>query len=460
MREELVGDTPIARGRARPRRMLPVVLLLLFPALADPVCAEEAPSPDAERFRARLDSRERFAVPDAATGLTRDVDRPFLCIVDSARYEFGGADDEASSFTSACENDSTREPDGMARLSREYGIDAARIAGYKRLLSDTFLHASPLLRKWLLHPQLKTIDVLVGSGVNGVSDGVVVPPRSPAERPRYIYALGFNAAVFEADEARGLETFLGYFEAFQSLRGGLEHRARSLVARRRYERMPGGPAVSLSLFDEASGRAIRGPVGILLKIAHHELGHCMVSFVDPPALGSRVVEGRDVYVWGDAPVPGPYRTGMLKRESDFPKLVFTREPASHVNGDYAFESPAMNRLRDTLCFAREAACGSKRHAPGDPAFVADLLATYRGTGLLTAISTWRPDEVLCEWESVLALERWVKSWKVFPAPETSRRFVDVAREARGFRRRAEVVRYIEYRREVFRAYLEGTEVGR
>lgn len=409
---------------------------------------------EAARFRARLDARERFAVPDRATGLTREVDRPFLCIVDSARYEFGGPDDEAGSFTSPCANDSTREPDDLARLAREHGIDAARIVRYKSLLAETFVHASPLLRKWLLHPQLKAIDILVGSGVNGISDAVVVPPRTPAGRNRFIYALGFNVAAFEADEARGLETFLGYFEAFQSLRGGLEHRARSLIARRRYERMPGGPAVSLSLVDETSGRAIRGPVGILLKIAHHELGHCMVTFVDPPALGSATVEGRSVYVWRSAPIPRQYRTGKLKRDSDFPGIVFTRAPASRRNADYAFENPEMNRLRDSLCFAREADCGSRRHAPGDPGFVEDLIATYRGTGLLTAISTWRPDEVFCEWESVLALERWVKSWKVFPAPETSQRFVDVKREMRGFRRRAEIKRYVEYRREVFREYLD------
>ena len=442
-----------------PRRPSPVGLLLLLPLLSVPVFAENATSPDAARFRARLDSRERFAVPAGATGFTREVDRPFLCIVDSARYEFGGPDEEASAFTSRCANDSTREPDGPARLAREYGIDAARIVDYKRLLSDTFLHASPLLRKWLLHPQLKTIAVLVGSGVNGISDGVVVPTGNAGGRARFIYALGFNAAAFHADEARGLETFLGYFEAFQSLRGGPEHRAQSLVARRRYERMPGGPEVSLSLFDESSGRAIRGPVGILLKIAHHELGHSMVSFVDPPALRSEVVKGRRVYVWADAPIPRRYRTGTLKRDSDFPKIVFTREPASRVNRDYAFESPAVNRLRDTLCFAREGACGSRRHAPGDPGFVEDLLATYDGTGLLTAISTWRPDEVLCEWESALALERWVKSWKVFPAPEMSRRFVDVMRETRGFRRRADVVRYLEYRREVFRDHLDDTGGG-
>lgn len=407
----------------------------------------------AGRFRSRLDRREHFVLPDKT-----ELDRPFLCIVDSDKTDFaGGADDDLASFRSSCANDEKGTPGSQQRLEDEYGLTAARIADYKQVLTEAFVHSSPLLQKLLLHKQLKAINVLVGSAVNGTSDAVVVEKRRVDGRPETIFAFGLNAAVFDVDTTRGLETFLGYFEAFQSLRGGLDHRARTLIASRRYELMPGGPSAEISLLDEAKGQPIRGPVGVILKILHHELGHCMLSLVDPPALALEEVQGTTESVWQTTPVAAHYRAERLQQDADAPRLIFTREPVSRINRSYAFESTEMNRLRDVLCFARGNACGSKRHAPGAPGFVEDFVAIYTASGLLTAISAWKPDEALCEWESALQLERYVRSWKVFPAPDKSNRFVDVIAEMRRFPRRADVVRYLEYRRSMLSAHLDAMD---
>jgi hypothetical protein len=183
----------------------------------------------------------------------------------------------------------------------------------------------------------------------------------------------------------------------------------------------------------------------------------MLSLVDPPALTAQDLQGRTEYVWQTTPIAVQYRTEHLQRDADAPELFFTRPPVSRINASYTFESDEMNRLRDVLCFARDSACGAKRHAPGDTGFVKDFLAIYNASGLLTAVSTWRPDEAFCEWESALQLERYLRSWKVFPAPEKSNRFVDVIAEMKRFSRRADVVRYLEYRRSILSAYLDAMD---
>lgn len=412
-----------------------------------------SPAAAAERFRSRLDTREHLVLPDGT-----ELDRPFLCFVDSDRTDFGGGTtDDLASFRSPCANDGKETPGRRERLEREYGFGASRIADCKGSLTEAFVHSSPLLQKLLLHKRLKAINLLLGSGVSGISDGVVVRKRKTDERPEYIYALALNAAVFDVDPTRGLETFLAYNEAFQSLRGGLDHRARTLVAGRRYERMPGGPSATITLLDESKGRSIRGPVGVILKILHHELGHFMLSLVDPPALAAEDAQGRTEYAWQATPIAAPYRTEQLQRDADAPGLFFTRKPSSRVNRSYTFESDEMNRLRDALCFARDKACGIGRHDPGDAGFVKDLLAICTGSGLLTAIATWRPDEAFCEWESALRLEAYVRSWKVHPAPERSDQSMDVIAEMKGFTRRADVVRYLEYRRRVLSDYLDAMD---
>jgi len=401
----------------------------------------------AQRFRARLDRRERFVLPPSVAGAPIEVDRPFLCFVVEGEHDYGNADDDLASFRSPCANDD-RTVGSLSRLEHEYGITASTIARDKDLLGQAFPFTSSLLQKLLLSERLKAIDILVGAGINGFSDGTAVGAGKGDSRRELVFALGLNAAAFDLDSTRGLETFLGYFESFQSLRGGLEHRARTLVAERRYRRMPGGPSVTLSLRDEVGGRPLRGPVGFIVKVLQHEMGHCMLSFVDPPALAPPDPEGRGDYTWAATPVPPPYRTARLQSDADAPRLIFTKAPASRANSAYTFESAELNRLRDVLCFARDSACGAGRHEAGAPGFVEDLLETYRASGLLTAVSTWRPDDALCEWESELQLERFVRSWKVFPAPETSDRFVDVIAEMQRFPRRADVVRYLEYRRSV------------
>ncbi len=70
--------------------------------------ANRATDSDKELFRARLDSREHYALPDQT-----ELDRPFLCIVVADKNELGGPDDDLASFRCPCANDEEEAPGSL-----------------------------------------------------------------------------------------------------------------------------------------------------------------------------------------------------------------------------------------------------------------------------------------------------------------------------------------------------------
>jgi len=387
---------------------------------------------DGERFRLRLHSTERYAIPGVGGGTMVRVEAPFLCITDAGRADFGAipADDDTASFLQPCE--------AAAGNGAQLGVAVEDMDRYRSLLLAAFEHSTPLMQRLLLSPRLKRLSILVGSGVNGASTGIVVDD-APGGRG-YIYALAVNAAVFALDDNTGLETYQSYYEGFQTLRGGTEHRAEHLVGNRSYVAMPKGPVARLH--ERKGASAVRGPVGVLLKIFHHELGHFALSILPSPALVTPPGGTHEQDQWSDASLPASVARPGLRRESNAPQLFFAQAPDNRALMSYEL-APPLDAARARFCFARTPQCGVQRSTPGSRRFAADFVALYRGTGLLDSIATWKPDEAFCEWMAFDSLQPYVHSLRLYPTAGAEG--IDVFEQMRRFRNRAEVMAYLAYR---------------
>ncbi|UHQ20681.1 hypothetical protein LVB87_05930 [Lysobacter sp. KIS68-7] len=308
--------------------------------------------------------------------------------------------------------------------------DEPTFASYRDTLVATFRHSTPLMRRLLLSPKLKRLEILVGSPVNGMSLGVKDADGKD------VYLVAANVAAFGVDAKHGYETYQAYYESFQTLAGGGEHRNKTLIAQHRYAPMPKGPEVHVTLRPGAD-ESLRGPVGVLLKILHHELGHFLQSYATPAAIG----------------LPGAGEDDDTWRDPSIPALIFDAAPKNGHNGDFAFASSRVEAARTRTCFGREPVCGTQRHAAGDPGFAADLQALYGGTGVLDSVASWKPDEAFCEWQAFLALEPEMQSIVIEPAPGVAHASIDVIAEMRSFKKRKQVLAFLEERGKVLEAAL-------
>ena len=407
------------------------LLLAVCPVAARAV---DAPSPDA-RFAQRLESQVHLALPDRTA-----TDAPFLCFSDVDIGDFSQAakvDDDTLAFVLPCLDDAT--------LARKHGIDAPKLARYRALLVDTFRHSTPAMQALLSSPTLQRFTILIGSGINGNSAGLQMADG------RVAISLTVNVAAFEGDPDAALSTFLSYYEAFQTLDGGDAHRAKTLMGAHRYEAMPGGPIVRLTLKDPERDAVVAGPVGVLVAILHHELGHMVLGYGVPPALVSHANKSHDADAWALTPLPASDRMDGLAVDADFPVAIFTKAPDDRGVMGYTFADPRLEAARLRLCFAQGPRC--KRHAPGSAGYRDDIVRVYSGTGIVDPVSTWKPDEAYCQWTAHRALERYVATLRMTPDPKTPGTRIDVLAQMRHFRHRALVQRYMAYRERLFLAAL-------
>jgi len=424
-----------------------VLLLAVCPVVARSADAPspEAPSPEA-RFAQRLESQVHLALPGRTA-----TEAPFLCFSDVDIGDFSQAakvDDDTLAFVLPCLD--------AATLARKHGIDAAKQVRYRALLVDTFRHSTPAMQALLSSPTLQRFTILVGTGINGSSAGLRMADG------RLAIALTVNVAAFEGAPGSALPTFLSYYEAFQTLDGGDAHRAKTVMGAHRYAAMRGGPIVRLTLKDPKRDAVVAGPVGVLMAILHHELGHMVLGYGEPPALVTPAGKSHDADAWALAPLPASDRMDGLAVDADFPVAIFTRAPDDRGVMGYTFADPQLEAARLRLCFAQGPHC--KRHAPGSAGYREDIVRVYSGTGIVDPVSTWKPDEAYCQWTAHRALERYVATWRMTPDPKTPGTQIDVLAQMRHFRRRALVERYMAYRERLFLASLaplprSGTQAG-
>lgn len=399
----------------------------------------------ADDFATRLASDSTYLLPKQ--GLT--VQKKFLCFVEDVTGDFGSGDDSKDPYTqNNCLNGSSA---GLNKLQTKYGINSAKITFVQDLLVQWFNDAPPVLQKLLMHPNMKFIQIEIGGMVNASSYGVIQGKKNGKDV--YYYALGLNYAIFGLNPQNGFETFVGYYEAFQSLKGGLDFRRKVLLEGLHYETMPLGPITQADLYPSADPR-LRGALGVLMKVAYHELGHFSIQFMDPLAIDSETF----TEAWSSRALPAQYESNEIKTEADFAKLIYTDAPFTKANKDYNFADPDLARIRETLCFGRGAQCESKKHSAGEMSFVSDLIQMYSGSGVFSAVGTWTPAEAYAEWLSLLQIEKHFQSIRIYPAPQTSSHYVDILEQTRAekYPQRAAIQKYIDYRLDLFDKYLDET----